>query len=123
MNEQNPSDDPVKSPEIQEIIMSYRIGIIAAELAKRLDISPVRALQLFYESRTCADFTTNVQGFICMAIFILLMSLCGNVNLLFNSLIILFFRIPDLHNLIFKIFPVDFGFVSHLGAVIVNRTH
>lgn len=44
MNEQNPSDDPVKSPEIQEIIMSYRIGIIAAELAKRLDISPVRAL-------------------------------------------------------------------------------
>ena len=45
MNEQNPSDDPVKSPEIQEIIMSYRIGIIAAELAKRLDISPVRALQ------------------------------------------------------------------------------
>ena len=24
----NPSDDPVKSPEIQEIIMSYRIGII-----------------------------------------------------------------------------------------------
>ena len=67
--------------------------------------------------------TTNVQGFICMAIFTLLMSLCGNVNLLFNSLIILFFRIPDLHNLIFKIFPVDFGFVSHLGAVIVNRTH
>ena len=32
MNGQNPSDDPVKSPEIQEIIMSYRIGIIAAEL-------------------------------------------------------------------------------------------
>lgn len=62
MNEQNPSDDPVKSPEIQEIIMSYRIGIIAAELAKRLDISPVRALQLFYESRTCADLHDKRTG-------------------------------------------------------------
>lgn len=62
MNEQNPSDDPVKSPEIQEIIMSYRIGIIAAELAKRLDISPVRALQLFYESQTCADLHDKSTG-------------------------------------------------------------
>ena len=42
MNEQNPSDDPVKSPEIQEIIMSYRIGIIAA--------------------RTCADLHDKRTG-------------------------------------------------------------
>lgn len=62
MNGQTPSDDPVKSPEIQEIIMSYRIGIIAAELAKRLDISPVRALHLFYESQTCADLHDKRTG-------------------------------------------------------------
>lgn len=62
MNGQNLSDDPVKSPEIQEIIMSYRIGMIAAELAKRLDISPVRALHLFYESQTCADLHDKRTG-------------------------------------------------------------
>lgn len=55
MNEQKLSDDPVKSPIIQEIILSNRIGIIAAEIAKRLNIPPVRALEMFYESRTCAD--------------------------------------------------------------------
>lgn len=54
MNEQKHWDDPVQSPEIQDMIMSSRIGIIAAELARRLDISPERALKLFYESRTCA---------------------------------------------------------------------
>ena len=47
MKEQNLQNDPVKSPEIQEMILSNRIGIISAELAKRLDIAPVRALQLF----------------------------------------------------------------------------
>lgn len=62
MNGQNLSDDPVKSPEIQEIIMSYRIGMIAAELVKRLDISPVRALHLFYESQTCADLHDKRTG-------------------------------------------------------------
>ena len=49
MMEQNWQNDPVKSPEIQEIILSNRIGIIAAELSKRLEIAPVRALQLFYK--------------------------------------------------------------------------
>ncbi len=47
-------NDPAKSPIVQEIIMSNRIGAIAVELAKRLKIEPVRALQLFYESETCA---------------------------------------------------------------------
>lgn len=54
MKEQNHWDDPVQSPEIQDMIMSSRIGIISAELARRLDIAPERALKLFYESRTCA---------------------------------------------------------------------
>lgn len=62
MLEQNLQNDPVKSPEIQEIILSYRIGIIAAELSKRLNIAPVRALQLFYESRTCADLHDKDTG-------------------------------------------------------------
>ena len=32
MNGQNTSNDPVRSPEIQETILSNRIGIISAEL-------------------------------------------------------------------------------------------
>ncbi len=43
-----------KTPEIQEMIMSYQIGGIAYELSKRLDISPTQALDLFYRSKTCA---------------------------------------------------------------------
>lgn len=62
MLEQNLQNDPVKSPEIQEMILSYRIGIIAAELSKRLNIAPVRALQLFYESKTCADLHDKDTG-------------------------------------------------------------
>lgn len=55
-------DDPVKSPVIQEIIMSNRIGSISMELAKRLDIEPVKALQLFYESKTCEDLHDKSTG-------------------------------------------------------------
>jgi hypothetical protein len=60
--EQKQSEDPVKSPVIQEIIMSNRIGAISMELAKRLNIEPVRALQLFYESQTCADLHDKSTG-------------------------------------------------------------
>ena len=55
-------DDPIKSPIVQEIIMSNRIGAIAMELAKRLNIEPVKALQLFYESQTCADLHNKATG-------------------------------------------------------------
>lgn len=47
-------EDPVKTPIIQEIIMSNRIGAISMEIAKRLNIEPIKALQLFFESETCA---------------------------------------------------------------------
>ena len=47
MMEQNLQNDPVKSPVIQEMILSNRIGCISAELAKRLNIAPERALELF----------------------------------------------------------------------------
>ena len=55
-------EDPVKSPVVQEIIMSNRIGAISVELAKRLNIEPVKALQLFYESQTCADLHDKSAG-------------------------------------------------------------
>ena len=60
--EQKLYDDPVKSPIVQEIILSNRIGAISVELAKRLDIEPVKALELFYESQTCADLHDKSTG-------------------------------------------------------------
>ncbi len=62
MMEQKQYDDPVKSPVIQEIIMSNRIGSISMELSKRLNIEPVRALQMFYESQTCANLHDKSTG-------------------------------------------------------------
>lgn len=60
--EQKQYNDPVKSLVIQEIIMSNRIGAISMELSKRLNIEPVKALQLFYESQTCADLHDKSTG-------------------------------------------------------------
>ncbi len=60
--EQNQFEDPVKSPVIQEIIMSNRIGAISVELAKRMNIPPVKALELFYESKTCTDLHEKKTG-------------------------------------------------------------
>lgn len=62
MMEQNQMSDPVSSPEIQEMILSNCIGQIAAELSKRLNVDPVRALELFYNSRTCADLHDKSTG-------------------------------------------------------------
>ena len=62
MMEQNSYTDPVKSPIIQEILMSNRIGSIAMQLSRRLDIDPLRALKLFYESDTCARLHDRQTG-------------------------------------------------------------
>lgn len=62
MMEQNAYNDPVKSPIIQEILMSNRIGSIAMQLSRRLDIDPLRALKLFYESDTCARLHDRQTG-------------------------------------------------------------
>mgnify|MGYP004443282149 FL=1 len=59
---QNSSDDPIKSPIIQEIIMSNRIGIICEEISRRMNIEPTKALELFYESQTCADLHDKNTG-------------------------------------------------------------
>lgn len=55
-------DDAVKSPLIQEIIMSNRIGAIAILLSKQLGIDSVMALKLFYESKTCAYLHDKSTG-------------------------------------------------------------
>ncbi len=60
--EQNQYNDPVKSPIIQEIIMSNRIGGICMELSRRLNITPAKALMQFYESQTCADLHDRSTG-------------------------------------------------------------
>lgn len=60
--EQKIYDSPTKSPVIQEIIMSNRIGAISIELAKRLDIQPSEALKLFYESKTCEKLHDKSTG-------------------------------------------------------------
>ena len=62
MMEPKQFEDPVKSQIVQEIILSNRIGAISMELAKRLDIEPVKALELFYESQTCADLHDKSTG-------------------------------------------------------------
>lgn len=56
------NNDPAKSPVIQEIIMSNRIGSISDEIAKRLDIEPLKALELFYDSKTCEDLHNKETG-------------------------------------------------------------
>ena len=61
MMEQQKYEDPAKSPVVQEII-SNRIGAIAVDLAERLGIEPIRALQLFYESKTCANLHDKTTG-------------------------------------------------------------
>ena len=45
--EQNNNDNPLKSPVIQEIIISNRIGAIAVILSQKLNIDNVKALKLF----------------------------------------------------------------------------
>lgn len=60
--EQKQYDDPVKSPVVQEIIISNRIGAIAMTLAERLNVEPIEALQMFYESQTCADLHDKSTG-------------------------------------------------------------
>lgn len=59
---QNEYKDPAKSPVIQEIIMANHIGAIAVILSEQLDIEPIKALQLFYESKTCENLHNKATG-------------------------------------------------------------
>ncbi len=60
--EQKKYADPIKSPIVQEIIISNRIGAISLELSKRLNIEPAKALEVFYDSQTCADLHDRSTG-------------------------------------------------------------
>lgn len=51
--EQKKYDNPTNSPEVQEIIMSNKIGAIAVLIAEQLGIDNLEALKLFYKSKTC----------------------------------------------------------------------
>ncbi|MBR4996463.1 MAG: hypothetical protein IKV15_04335 [Bacteroidaceae bacterium] len=62
MMEPSHYDSPTKSPVIQEIIMSNRIGAIAVILAERLGIPDIQALKLFYESKTCSHLHDKSTG-------------------------------------------------------------
>ena len=62
MMEQKNYESPTKSPVVQEIIMSNRIGAIAIHLSKQLHIDHVQALKLFYESKTCANLHDKSTG-------------------------------------------------------------
>lgn len=48
--------------QLGEKVMSNRICAISVELAKHLDITPEKALQLFYESQTCANLHDESTG-------------------------------------------------------------
>ena len=60
--EQKNYESPTKSPVVQEIIMSNRIGAIDIHLSKQLNIDHVQALKLFYESKTCANLHDKSTG-------------------------------------------------------------
>lgn len=60
--EQKNYDNPTKSPVVQEIIMSNRIGAISVILAERLNIDSVKALKMFYVSKTCANLHDKSTG-------------------------------------------------------------
>lgn len=51
-----------KSPIIQEIIMSNRIGAISIILSKLLNVTPLKALKMFYTSNTCINLHNKSTG-------------------------------------------------------------
>lgn len=67
MEQKNYKPINTKTPEIQEMILSYQIASVAYDLAQRLDISPTRALDLFYRSNTCALLHDKKTGLYLMS--------------------------------------------------------
>ena len=62
MMEQKNYDLLTKSPVIQEIILSNRIGAISILLSQLLNIDNIRALKLFYNSETCKKLHDKSTG-------------------------------------------------------------
>jgi len=64
MNDLKLYEERVKSPIVQEIIMSNVIGAIAVEISKRLSIPPVKALIRFMKARLVNSYMTRVRDYI-----------------------------------------------------------
>ena len=60
-------NDPTYQPYMQWLLISHQIGGIAYDLSQRLDISPSRALDLFYRSKTCAQLHDKKTGLYLMS--------------------------------------------------------
>lgn len=56
-----------KTPEIQEMILSYQIGGVTYELAQRLNIPLAQAFDMFYRSKTCAQLHDKRTGLYLMS--------------------------------------------------------
>ncbi|MCQ2973962.1 MAG: DUF3791 domain-containing protein [Bacteroidales bacterium] len=48
--------DIINNKKVQDIILWHRIGCISVILAKQLDVSPTRAMQIFYDSEVYDRF-------------------------------------------------------------------
>ncbi len=57
----------MSNPELQDLSMSLTVGGVAYELSRRLGISPVQALDLFYRSKTCAQLHDKRTGLYLMS--------------------------------------------------------
>lgn len=55
-------EERIKSPVIQDMILSHQIGGVAYELSKCLGVSLECALDQFYRSKTCADLHNRETG-------------------------------------------------------------
>ncbi len=62
MNVQKEPDMQHLPQDVDNILLSGRIGIIANAIAKKLDIDGVRALELFYDSDTCKNLHNKATG-------------------------------------------------------------
>ncbi len=67
MTTQKASESGRAPKEIQTILLSGRIGIIASDIAERLDIDGMRALELFYESKTSERLHNEATGLYLMS--------------------------------------------------------
>ncbi len=67
MEQKNFKPINTKTPEIQEMILSYQIAGVAYDLAQRLSISTAQALDLFYRSKTCAQLHDKSTGLYLMS--------------------------------------------------------
>lgn len=62
MHTQNQPDMQHLPEDVDLILLSGRIGIIANAIARKLDISGVKALEMFYESDTCSRLHDKSTG-------------------------------------------------------------